>query len=85
MTTTPDVFTYLFTQGVLGVVCGGLIYVVIYLNKKNNDKDKEVARLNQALIDTGTGLIKDTTSALLTNSQSNALLAAKIETGKGNA
>lgn len=88
---TPDGITdYLFTQGVLGVIAVGLIMVVVYQQKKLDRKDEKIEALQQARLDdnkTHTAdyrdMAKDNQDILQGNSQSNALLAAKIESVKG--
>lgn len=81
---------YLFTQGILGVVCIGLIIVVVYQQKKSDKKDEKIEALNTLLLaenklhtaDYKTMAEKDQ-EVLQLNSQSNQLLAAKIEAVKG--
>lgn len=87
---TSGIFDFLFTQGVLGVVCVGLIIVLIALVKRLDKKDIEIASLNKQLLDENKShtldyreMAKDNQEVLQGNSQSNALLAAKIEAVKG--
>lgn len=87
---TSGIFDYLFTQGILGVVAVGLIGVVIYLAKKLDKKDIEIAALNKVLLDENKAhttdyreMAKDNQEVLQLNSQNSALLAAKIEAVKG--
>lgn len=70
-----DPTTYFLTQGVLGVVCLCLGLVCIKLYNK-------VQSLQDARLQDSKDVAKDVTSVLQANSQSNLLLAAKIETGK---
>lgn len=88
------IYDYLFTQGVLGVVCVGLIIVVVYQQRKSDKKDAESAAeikaLNaQLLIENKTHaadykeMAKDNQEVLQLNSQNSALLTAKIEAVKG--
>lgn len=84
------IFDFLFTQGVLGVVAVGLIAVVIYLTRKLDKKELEIAALNKQLLDDNKThasdfreMAKDNQEVLQLNSQNSALLAAKIEAVKG--
>lgn len=84
------VTSYLLTQGVLGVACIVLGIVIIYQQKKLDRKEEKIEQLQQArLDDTKThaddyrDMAKDNQEVLQGNSQSNALLAAKIEAVKG--
>jgi len=81
---------YLFTQGILGVVCVGLIIVVVYQQKKLDKKEEKIEALQNARLDDNKThtldyreMAKDNQEVLQGNSQSNALLAAKIEAVKG--
>lgn len=81
--------SYLFTQGVLGVACIVLGWVCIKLYNKNEklqaDKDA-LQREKQDLIEArrleSVQTTKEVMEVLQGNSQSNALLAAKIEAVK---
>lgn len=75
MSGSPDVGTYLFTQGVLGVVCFCLGFVCVRLYIKNQ-------ALQDARLQDNKDVTKDVTTVLQANTQSNLLLAAKIEAGK---
>lgn len=84
------IFDFLFTQGVLGVMCVGLIVVVIYMSRKLDKKDIEIAGLNKQLLDDNKAhandyreMAKDNQDVLQLNSQNSALLTAKIEAVKG--
>jgi hypothetical protein len=81
---------YLFTQGVLGVVCVMLIVVVIYLSRKLDKKELRIDQLQtQLLTENKTHaadykeMAKDNQEVLQLNSQNSALLTAKIEAVKG--
>lgn len=87
---TSGIFDFLFTQGVLGVVSIGLIVVVIYLARKLDKKELEIALLNKQLLDDNKAhsndyreMAKDNQEVMQLNSQNSALLAAKIEAVKG--
>lgn len=71
----PDVGTYLFTQGVLGVVCLVLGVVCIKLYNK-------VQQLQDARLQDQKDVTKDVTTVVQGNAQAMSILAAKIETGK---
>ena len=88
------IFNYLFTQGVLGVVCVGLIIVVVYLARKLDRQSAanadEVKALNAQLLADNKAhaadyreMAKDNQEVLQLNSQNSALLTAKIESVKG--
>lgn len=84
------IFDYLFTQGILGVVAVGLIIVVIYLVRKLDKKELEIAALNKQLLDDNKAhasdyreMAKDNQDVMQLNSQNSELLAAKIEAVKG--
>lgn len=84
------IFNYLFTQGVLGVVCVGLIITVVYLVKKLDKKDEEIKSLNALLLSENKlhtadykQMAEKDQEVLQLNSQSNTLLATKIEAVKG--
>lgn len=91
MEPTRGITEYLLTQGVLGVVAVGLIIVVVYLARKLDKKDVEIKELNKLLLDENKAhtadykeMAKDNQEVLQGNSQSNALLTAKIEAVKGD-
>lgn len=84
------IFDYLFTQGILGVVCIGLIVVVIYQQKKSDKKDEKIDALNALLLSenkTHTADYKEMAQknqeVLQGNSQNMALFGEKIEVAKG--
>lgn len=76
--------TYLLTQGVLGVAVLVLGFVVTKLYNKTERLEKEKTDLMDARrIDTVNTLEK-VTAVMEANSQTNRLLAEKIEAGKRN-
>ena len=84
------IFSYLFTQGVLGVVAVGLIIVVVYLVKKLDRKELELGALYQKLIDenkTHTADYREMAThdqeVMNNTSQNVRILSDKIEVGKG--
>lgn len=90
----PDgITTYLLTQGVLGVAVVVLGFVCVKLYNKNEKLQVEKDQLQsekQEIIDArrleSVQITKEVMEVLQSNSQSNALLAAKIEAvkdGKG--
>ena len=77
-----NVPTYLFTQGVLGVAVLVLGYVVAKLYNKTERLEKEKSDLMEARrIDT-VSTLENVTEVMQTNSQTNRLLAEKIEAAK---
>ena len=91
MNPSDGAITYLFTQGVLGVACIVLGWVAVKLYNKNerlqNDKDT-LQREKEAIIEArrveSNSTTKEVLEVLQSNSQSNTLLAAKIEAVKSN-
>lgn len=84
-----QVTTYLFTQGILGVVCVALIYVCIKLYNKTEKLQAEkdlIQREKEALIEArrldSVQSVKDYATIVQDNTQTNALLGAKIEAVK---
>lgn len=82
--------TYLLTQGVLGVAVLALGTVVVYQQKKLDKKDEKIQQLQDFRLDDNKAhtldyreMAKDNQEVLQLNSQSNNLLAAKIEAVKG--
>lgn len=71
----PDVGTYFFTQGILGVIVVVLDIVCIKLYNK-------VQELQDARLLDAKEVTKDVTTVLAGNTQSNLILAEKIETSK---
>lgn len=87
---STGITNYLFTQGVLGVVCVGLIIVIVYLAKRSDKKDDEIKALNALLLSenkTHTADYKEMAEknqeVLQGNSQNMALFGEKIEVAKG--
>lgn len=87
---STGITNYLFTQGVLGVVCVMLIVVVIYLVKKVDKKELRIDELQTQLLADNKAhaadyreMAKDNQEVLQLNSQNSALLTAKIEAVKG--
>lgn len=74
--------TYLFTQGVLGVVVVALVTVCIKLYNKVERQQLRIEELQDLRLADSKEVTKDVTAVLQGNSQSNALLAAKIEIAK---
>ncbi len=81
---------YLFTQGILGVCCVGLIIVIIYQQKKLDKKDDRINALQDARLADSTAhavdyreMARNDQQILSGNSQAQNLLAAKIEAVKG--
>lgn len=70
-----DLGTYFFTQGILGV----LVFVLGFICLKLYNK---VQQLQDARLTDAKEVTKDVTTVLAANTQSNLLLAAKIESGK---
>lgn len=88
------IFNYLFTQGVLGVVCVGLIIVVVYQQKKADRKEEryegEIKALNALLVATIQAhandyqeMAKDNQEVMSNSSHTLALFGEKIEIVKG--
>lgn len=74
--------TYLFSQGVLGVVVVALVTVCIKLYNKVERQQLRIEELQDLRLADNKEITKDVTAVLQGNSQSNALLAAKIEVAK---
>jgi molybdopterin biosynthesis enzyme MoaB len=90
MDPSTGIFNYLFTQGILGVVCVALIIVVVYQQKKSDKKDEKIDALNAQLLAENKShtldyreMAKDNQEVLQSNSQNMALFGAKIEVAKG--
>lgn len=75
MNAAPDLATYYFTQGVLGVSVVALAIVAIVLYKR-------VQFLNDARLNDAKEVIKDVTTVVSANTQSQLILAEKIQSGK---
>lgn len=74
--------TYYFTQGVLGVTVLVLGYVVNRLYSKTERLEKEKTELAEARRLDDKLMIERTTAIVQENTQSNRILAEKIELGK---
>lgn len=75
--------TYLFTQGVLGVVVVALSTVCIKLYNKVERQQLRIEELQDLRLDDSKQVTKDVTSVLQGNSQNMRVLSEKIEIGKG--
>lgn len=83
--TTPDIIGYFFDKGgIFGVISAGLLWVVIYQQRKLDKKDIAIQALNDGRLTDAKDVQKDLGTVLSGNSQANQLLAAKIEAVKGN-
>ena len=78
----PDVNTFLISQGVLGVAVLVLGFVVAKLYSKTERLEKEKSDLMEARRLDSIETLKQVTEVMQTNSQTNRLLAEKIEAGK---
>lgn len=77
-----DLTSYLFTQGVLGVVVIVESVVIVYQQKKLDKEAADKAALQEARrVDYATTL-SDVTKVLSDNSQNSRILSEKIEAGK---
>ena len=91
MDPSTGVTTFLFTQGVLGVACIVLGWVCIKLYNKNEKLQAEkdaLQREKQDIIEArrveSNATTKEVLEVLQSNSQSNTLLATKIEAVKSS-
>lgn len=75
--------TYLFTQGVLGVVVVALATVCIKLYSKIERQEVRIQELQDLRLSDSKEVTKDVTEVLQGNAQSNLILAEKIEVAKG--
>lgn len=73
---------YLLTQGVLGVMVLIESYIIIKFYNKIEQLEKEKYAIGESRRIDDKATLKEVTSVLQENSQSNYVLAAKIETGK---
>lgn len=76
--------TYLFTQGVLGVVVVALVTVCIKLYNKTEKQQARIEELQELRLQDSKEVTKDVTEVLQGNAQSNLILAEKIEVAKGS-
>lgn len=74
---------YLLTQGVLGIACLAMGIIIIYLQRKIDKKDARIEELYQLRLADSKEVSKEVTAVLEGNSQSNRILAEKIEIAKG--
>lgn len=74
--------TFYLSQGVLGVTVLVLIYVVIKLYNKSEEKQSRIDELQDLRLQDSKEVTKDVTSVLQGNSQSNLILAEKIDAAK---
>jgi len=91
MDPSNGVANFLFTQGVLGIACIVLGWVCIKLYNKNEKLQTEkdnLQREKEAIIEArrieSNATTKEVLEVLQSNSQSNTLLATKIEAVKSN-
>lgn len=78
-----DVTTYLLTQGVLGVACIILGVVCTKLYNKTERQQARIEELQELRLQDSKEVTRDVTEVLQGNSQSNRILAEKIEIAKG--
>ena len=77
-----NVSSYLFTQGALGVACLVLGLVCIKLYNKNENQQLRIEELQELRLQDTKDVAKDVTAVLEGNSQTNRILAEKIELSK---
>jgi hypothetical protein len=77
-----NVTTFYLTQGVLGATVIVLIYVVIKLYNKIEEKQTRIDELQDLRLQDSKEVTKDVTAVLQGNSQSNLILAEKIDVAK---
>lgn len=75
--------TYLFTQGVLGIVVVALSTVCIKLYNKSERQQLRIEELQDLRLDDSKQVTKDVTEVLQGNSQNMRVLSEKIEIAKG--
>lgn len=78
----PDLNTYLFSQGVLGVACLVLGIVCVKLYNKTDRQQQRIEELQNLRLADSKEVNKEVTEVLQGNSQSSRILAEKIEAGK---
>lgn len=76
------VYTFYLTQGVLGVTVLILVFVVNKLYNKVDQKQARIDELQELRLQDSKEVTKDVTSVLHGNSQSNLILAEKIDAAK---
>lgn len=79
-----NVATYLFTQGVLGVVVAALIIDRSGIIKKTDRLQEKIDELQDLRLADTKEVAKEVTSVLQANTQSNLILAEKIEIAKNS-
>jgi hypothetical protein len=77
-----NITTYLFTQGVLGVACVILGIVCTKLYNKTERQQTRIEELQELRLQDSKDISKDIAAVLEGNSQSNRILAEKIEIAK---
>lgn len=82
MDSSTGVSTYLFTQGVLGVACLVLGLVCVKLYNKGDRLQTRIEQLQDLRLDDSKEVTKEVTAVLQGNTQSNLVLAEKIESSK---
>jgi hypothetical protein len=75
--------TYLFTQGVLGVVVVALSTVAVKLYNKTEKQQLRIEELQNLRLTDSKEVTKDVTEVLQGNSQNMRILSEKIEVAKG--
>lgn len=75
--------TYLFTQGVLGVVVVALSTVCVKLYNKSERQQLRIEELQELRLQDSKEVTKDVTEVLSGNSQNMRILSEKIEIAKG--
>lgn len=84
MPSDPGISNYLFTQGVLGVAVFVLGWISVKLYNKTEKQQARIEALQDLRLEDSKEVTKDVTSVLQGNTQSNYVLAGKIEAGKRN-
>lgn len=77
-----DATTYLFTQGILGIVAVVLSTVCIKLYNKTERQETRIQELQDLRLEDSKEVTRDVTAVLQGNAQSNRILAEKIEIAK---
>lgn len=79
----PNIPTYLFTQGVLGVCTLILGIVCIKLYNKIERQEARIQELHELRFQDSKEVAKNLAEVLEGNAQANRILAEKIEAGRG--
>lgn len=74
--------TYLFTQGVLGIVVLAEAYVIVKLYNRNTQQEQEKFAIMESRRLDDKQTIKDVSDVVAGNTQANLILAEKIKAGK---